>query len=290
MRHIWRKEKLVRRVMELWRKDRISGLFLTSGVFRDPEEVAEKQIEIAKMLRAEGFSGYINLRLMPGTPRYLVEEACRVADRVGVNIEAATPAVFYEIAPDKGDYWRDIFSVLSIASKIHRERNVLRAGVATQLIIGIGNSDTEVLKLTELLVKKYRLTRVFYSPFEPIPDTPLENLPRCPHRRVKMLNQAFYLLRDYGFTLRDLEVLLDDKGMLRNFGNLKEAYALENRWYYPVDLRSASFMELLRVPGIGPRVARIILYLRERGKLNRESLVKNIGLKRYKKAMKYSTL
>ncbi len=287
-RSFWRIEKLVGRVLELWRRGRISGFFLSSSVFKDPENVVKKQIEIAKMLRVRGFSGYINLRLMPGTPRYLVEEACRVADRVGVNVEAATPDVFYEIAPDKGSYRNDILRVLNIASKICREKGFLRAGVATQLIVGVGNTDFEILKLTEFLVRKYGLARVFYSPFEPIPDTPLETLNPCPLERAKRLNQAFYLLRDYGFTLKDLEMLLDDRGMLRDFKNLKEAYARENREAYPIDLNSASYRELLKIPGVGPKTARTILSLREQKRLNQETLVKIVGLKRFREIARYA--
>lgn len=289
-RTFWNAKKLVNRVLELWKKGKISGFFLSSSVFRDPEDVVEKEIEVAMMLRARGFTGYINLRLMPGTPRHLVEDACRVADRVGVNIEAATPDVFYEIAPDKGSYKHDILRVLKIASRMCREKKLLRAGVATQLIVGVGNTDFEVLKLTEFLVKRYGLARVFYSPFEPIPETPLENLPPCSSRRARLLYQAFYLIQDYGFTLKDLKVLLDGEGKLKNFNNLKEGYAREHKDLYPVDLNNASYNELLKVPGIGPRIAKKILALRIEKRLDRDILIRNIGLKRFRKISRYATI
>ncbi|RLE66777.1 MAG: radical SAM protein [Thermoprotei archaeon] len=289
-RSFWKIEKLVDKVLELWKRGRISGFFLSSSVFKDPEDVVEKEIEVAKMLRTRGFTGYINLRLMPGTPRYLIEEACRVADRVGVNVEAATPDVFYEIAPDKGSYKYDILRILKIASKIGREKGLLKAGVATQLIVGVGNTDFEILKLTEFLVKKHKLARVFYSPFEPIPDTPLEKLLPCSSKRVRRLYQAFYLIRDYGFTLKDFELLLDDSNMLKDFKNLKEEYAREHKNLYPVDLNSASYEELLKIPGVGPRTAKKILFLRNRARLNRDILVKIVGLKRFKEITKYISI
>ncbi len=289
-RTFWNVEKLVNRVLELWRRGKISGFFLSSSVFGDPEDVVEKEIKVARMLRAKGFTGYINLRLMPGTPRHLVEDACRVADRVGVNVEAATPDVFYEIAPDKGSYKHDILRVLRIATKMGNEKKRLSAGVASQLIVGVGNTDFEVLKLTEILVKKYGLARVFYSPFEPISETPLENLPPCSSRRARLLYQAFYLIRDYGFTLKDLEVLLDDRGMLRSFNDLKEGYAREHRDLYPIDLNNAPYNELLKVPGIGPRIAKKILALRVESRLDQEVLIKNIGLKRFRKISKYAII
>ncbi|OYT26954.1 MAG: radical SAM protein [Thermofilum sp. ex4484_82] len=293
IRTAWKTEKLVNNVLKLWKMGRIEGFFLSSSVFKDPESVVEKQLEIVKNLRMKGFKGYINLRLMPGTPKYLIEEASSYVDRLGVNIEAATPSVFYEIAPDKGSYKNDILKVLDIASRIRKEKindGILKAGIATQIIVGVGNDDLEILKTTEFLLKKYKLTRVFYSPFEPIPNTPLENHKPCSIDRVRRLYQAFYLMRDYNFSFEEFKVLINNKRMFLPYKNLKKAYATINREFYPIDLRTADYSELLKVPGIGPRTAKRIIWIRENGRLNIEELAKYTGLKRLKEILKYAVL
>jgi len=98
----WEPEELAHVAMNLWRNGRIRGVFLSSSVDRDPDHATYLVVETARILREEGFSGYIHLRLMPGCSRYLIEEAARLADRIGLNLEAPSEDIFDEICPDKG--------------------------------------------------------------------------------------------------------------------------------------------------------------------------------------------
>lgn len=286
----WNPERLVRVTLELWKRGVIKGFFLSSGMFGDPERVVELQVEVARRLRERGYTGYINLRLMPGTPRWLVWEAAEIADRIGVNLESLSRDVFYDIAPDKGDYLGDLLDVLreaAAARDVLRREGALRAGIATQVIVGLGETDREVIEGTFSLLREVRPARVYYSPFTPVPDTPLEGHPPCSRARARRLYQAFFLMRDYGFTPEDFECLLDDGDMLASVDDLKEAYAKANRDEYPVDLNSASLKEMLRVPGIGPRIARELLRIRSERRVRPEDVRRLAGPARARKILRY---
>lgn len=283
-------EKLAKTIYALWRRRVIDGAMISSAVYSDPEQVVEEEIETATILKKLGYRGFIHLRLMPGTPRYLVWEAAKVADRIGVNIESPEKAIFYDIAPDKGSYRNDILRVLEECYRVWRRlrrEGFLKSGVVTQMIVGLGETDSKVLEITYRFLKDFKLARVYYSPFEPIENTPLENHPACPVSRARRLYQAFFLMRDYSFTFRDLEVLLNDNGMLPSVDDLKLEYAKRNPQDFPVDVNCAEYWELIKVPGIGPKSAKRILELREEKKITLEDLRKILGAYRFKKAIKY---
>ncbi|HDH07074.1 MAG TPA: radical SAM protein [Thermoproteales archaeon] len=277
----WNSEKLVKTFLTLYRKGRVEGFFLSSGVFRDHEEVVEKEVEVATKLKERGFKGYISLRLMPGTPSWLIKETSKVADRTGVNIEAPLPEIFYEIAPDKGSYRNDILKVLDKASRIQP-----KSGVVTQMIIGLGETDRDVLYTTYRLLKDFKLRRVYYSPFKPVKDTPLENVKPCPSYRSKLLYQAFFLLRDYVFELKDLVSILDDNEMLPKTDDLKTYLA--KKVDLKVDLDSASLKDILKIPGIGLKTAKAIIKLRDNGlQITPYVLKRLLGVSRFKKVVNF---
>ena len=285
-RKIWDREKLVNIAIELWKTGVIDGVFITSALFKDPDTTVEMELEVVEELRRRGFKGYIHLRLMPGTSRSLLIRAVEIADRAGINIEAPTRYEFEDIAPDKGDWYRDIINKLSYMAQIAKHRNALRAGVDTQVIVGFGDdTDLEHLKIAEMLFRM-GVRRVYFSPFIPIKDTPLENKAPAPKWRCYRLFQAAELIRNYGFRVKELEDILV-KDMLPN-KDPKELYAEVNKEFFPVDLTTATYNELIRVPGIGPRTAKKILKLRNEHKLNKESLLRILG-RRYRKAIKYIT-
>ena len=289
-RENWDIEKLVEITLRLWKKGLIEGLFLSSSVYSDPEVVVENEVETARLLRERGFKGYIHLRLMPGTPKYLVWEATEVADRIGVNLESMDPSVFYEIAPDKGDYKLDLLDVLKECYNTWRELRVdgvLRAGIDTQVIVGVGETDESTIRATYELISKLKLRRIYYSPFEPIPGTPLERNPPCPQHRATLLYQVFFLFRDYGFKLEEVLSLLDERGMLPPVRDIKKEYAKRNSELYPIDLHSATKRDLLRVPGIGPKLAEKIIDLRKERRLSKNALIEVLGLKRARSVVKY---
>jgi len=289
-RHKFSPEKLAKFVYYLWLRGKIDGVMISSGVFTDPEIVVEEEIEAARLLRKMGFRGFIHLRLMPGTPKYLVWEAARIADRIGVNIESPDKTVFYEIAPDKGSYRNDLMKVLENcyrAWRTLRREGFLKSGIVTQMIVGLGESDLRALETTEYLIRNFKLRRVYYSPFEPIKNTPLEDHSPCPVSRARRLYQVFFLLKDYGFMLRELKYLFDENDMLPAVRDIKFEYAKRVLGYRSIDLNSASFNELVKVPGIGPVSAKRILRLREQKRIDFIDLRKILGPSRFKKAAKF---
>jgi len=291
-RERWEPGKLARAFMAAYQMGVVGGLFISSGLYGDPERVSSDIIEEARKVRRLGFRGYIALRLMPGTPLWLVREALEVADRVGVNLEAPTSSAFSDIAPSKGSWSLDVLRPLLYAARI--------AGdpwrVSTQLVVGAaGESDEEHLILASRLVEE-GVGVVYYSPYTPIPGTPLaRRRPPTPYWRVRRLHEALRLMRDCRYKLEWILDVLDDEGMLpaprKPSETLKEAIASKHPEWYPVDLATAGVSELLRVPGIGPRTAREFLEVREKAGLRMalNLLKRRVGRGRLRKVRMYTT-
>ena len=299
LRTAWNPQKLAEITMHLWSQGKIRGLFLSSSVAKDPDHVTEKQLEVLNNLRSMGYSGYIHLRIMPGTSRHFIREAVRLADRVGVNLEAPNSDIFDELCPDKGGFKEAILKrldwiieeVISLKRKGEvkgRKFGFSRAGIDTQLIVGaVEDNDLQHIRTTEWLYKKLGLRRVYYSGFEPIPQTPLEKRPACPPWREYRLYQASFLIRDYGITSKELETILNDKGFLPNM-DPKRVLAKINPEIFPVDLNTASFHEIVRIPHIGPTTAKKILEARKTKPIKYSSdLEKILGPHLTRKVLQY---
>ena len=286
-RTAWRPDKLVRVFLQAYREGLVKGLFLSSALYGDPERVSSDIIEVAERLRRAGYRGYIHLRLMPGTPSSLIRRALELADRVGINLEAPSPSAFQEIAPSKGSWSLDIYSKLLYATRIARDSK----RVDTQLVLGAsGESDEEVLRLVETLVAR-GIGIIHFSPYTPVPGTPLAEKRRAtPLWRAHQLYEALVLIRDYSFTLRDIEPALTEHGFLPPLRTrLKEHIAQLHPEWFPVDPLAASRRELVRVPGIGPATANEIIRARSKGRLSLELLRKLLG-PRWRKAQRYLDL
>jgi predicted DNA-binding helix-hairpin-helix protein len=273
--------------MQLWKEGKIKGLFLSSSVSRDPDYITEMQLEVLRVLRKTGYSGYIHLRIMPGTSFHFIREAVELADRVGVNLEAPNKDIFGELCPDKGGFKEAIVKRLAwIVREVQRARRVAqkptcgfgKAGVDTQMIVGaVDDNDWQYLQVTEWLYKKQGLKRVYYSGFEPITHTPLEKRQPCPPWREYRLYQCSFLLRDYGFKTDHLAQIVNDEGFLPNI-DPKLAFAKANPDMFPIDLNTASYHEILRIPQIEPVTARRIMKVRENTKIrNSVDLERIIG-------------
>ncbi len=279
-RESWRPEELANITMRLWEEGEITGLFLSSTVNKDPDITVEKQLETLRILRSMGYTGYIHLRLMPGFSRHYVAEAVELADRLGVNLEAPNKEIFSELCPSKGGFKESVLKrlewIINEVRKVSKMRLFYpfgfgRSGVDTQLIVGaISDNDQQYLKIVDYLYKKMHLTRVYFSGFEPVKETPLEARPPCPPYREYRLYQASFLLRDYGFKYEELERILNDDGFLPNV-DPKVALAKMNRDNFPLDLNVASYFEILRIPGIGPVTAKKIISIREQNRIERFS-------------------
>lgn len=266
----WSVGELAKVAAKLYAEGRIRGIFLSSSVDADPDEVVMREVEVVREARKLGFKGYVHLRLMPGTSRWAIREAASVADRIGINLEAPTDEDFSEMCPDKGDFDNDLFKRLRWAVE-EAERFRCRAGVDTQLVVGaVGETDWSHIKITYELYRGFGLRRVYYSGFEPIPGTPYEGRKPCASWREHRLYQVSYLIRDYGFTLEELSDVVDDEGFLWN-EDPKLVYVKKHPDLFPIDLNEASLEEIMRIPKIGPVRARRILRLREERTIRRPS-------------------
>ena len=271
--------------ISFYRRNYIEGLFLSSGVLRSPDYTTELMIKALRILREEyRFNGYIHAKAIPGTAPELVEQLGFLADRLSVNIELPSEAGLRTLAPDKTK--QAILSPMrqiQVRGKPSKEELVkyrhapkfAPAGQSTQLIVGAtADSDFHILRLTQGLYDRYRLKRVFYSAYVPVVEHAL--LPskdvKPPLLREHRLYQADWLLRFYGFRA---EELLDEQHP--DFNPLvdpKCSWALAHLDFFPVEVNTADYEALLRVPGIGVTSARRILTARRAGKLRIEDLQK----------------
>lgn len=231
----------------------VDGLFLSSGVFPDPDTAMEQVLETARILRAKlMFRGYIHLKVMPGSSYEHVRQAVELADRVSINLEFPSRDGCSEVAPSK-DYDIDIMKRIGWVRELIG-RNSKKVSQTTQFIVGAcEETDTDILRRVNQMYEEFDMKRCFFSAFAPVKQTPLEDKAAVPVAREHRLYQAEHLLRLYNFKLGEL--VFADAGNLRTDMDPKMAVALENRDMFPVDVNQASYEELLRVPGIGPKSA-----------------------------------
>lgn len=276
-------EDLAKGFIELYQKGRVRGLFLSSGIFVHPELTMEKMIDTVSILRKKyGYRGYVHLKLMPGVSQQTLEEAVKLADRVSINIEAPNEDRLKSIAKGKS-LRKDIIPRITEVSRILE--NFPKKDQITQVMVGVtGESDEELLRSSEYLYRKLRLKRVYYSAFFPVRGTPLEDRPPESKRREYRLYQADFLIRDYGFSWRELPF---EGGMLPD-RDLKEVWAEKNIHLFPVELNTADYGLLIRVPGIGKKTAKEIIRRRKEGTLRSPADLK--GLRNLKKILRYVTL
>ena len=284
--------ELAELTVQFYRRNYIEGLFLSSGVLRDPDYTTLRMIETLRLLRREfAFNGYIHAKAIPGTSPELVQQLGYLADRLSVNIELPSQKGLAALAPDKSK--AAILAPMRLIEAQGRQNKeelvkyrhapaFAPAGQSTQLIVGATeDSDRHILHLTESLYDRYRLKRVFYSAYVPVVENPL--LPalhtKPPLLREHRLYQADWLLRFYGFRADErldaqhpnFDPMLDPKCY----------WAITHPEQFPVEIMTADLGRLLRVPGIGPTGARRILSARRTGLLHFDDLKKmGIVLKR----------
>ncbi len=287
-------KELVEITIGFYRRNYIEGLFLSSGVLRSPDYTMERMVRVAKELRMQHrFNGYIHLKAIPGASDEQIREAGFYADRLSVNMEIATEQNLKYLAPEK-EHKRMIAPMTAIQNKIienKSERKKFRriprftpAGQSSQLIIGATNeSDMDILNLSSDLYLSKGLKRVYYSGYLPLntSDSRLPVLKEPPLKRENRLYQADWLFRFYHFSIDEivntkhpnLDLLLDPK----------ISYALRNPSIFPIDINTADYEQILRVPGIGPKSAQLIVSGRMYRKLNFGHLKKmGVVLKRAK--------
>lgn len=288
-------EELVRLTIGFYRRNYIEGLFLSSGIFADPDIVMGRLIEVAKTLRErERFGGYIHLKAIPGCGNKLIEKAGLYADRLSANIELPTASSLARLAPQKSG--AEILGAMRFMSQTEaaskEDRNRFRgrrgapppfapAGQSTQLVVGASpDDDKTIVRLAAALYGRLGLRRVYYSAFIPVPADPrLPVLRSPPLLREHRLYQADWLLRFYGY--KPEEILGEGESNLPTDIDPKTSWALRHPEFFPVDVDKVEYYELLRVPGIGVTGAGRIISTRRESRLRPEDLPRmGIAMKR----------
>ena len=280
--------ELVNLTIEFYRRNYIEGLFLSSGVVRNPEYTMERLVKVVKDLRqVYRFNGYIHLKSIPGASQELVNEAGLYADRMSVNIEIPNEQSLQLLAPEKD--FQSVFTpmryiqqgMLQSAEERKKYRHAphfVPAGQSTQMIVGAtSDSDKDILHLTSALYKRPSMKRVYYSGFVPVNgyDNRLPALKQPPLVRENRLYQADWLLRFYNFKVD--EIVDDSYPDLDLEIDPKLAWALRHPEAFPVDINRADYEMLLRVPGLGVKSAKMILTARRYSRLGTSHL-KQIGV------------
>lgn len=274
--------EVVQLTLDFYRRNYIEGLFLSSGIIRNPDYTMEQVVAVARTLRIDHqFRGYIHLKTIPEASSALIEDAGRWADRISINIELPTAVALEQLAPQK-NFERTENAMGGIGDRIVQSKAERResrkapafapAGQSTQMIVGATDTpDAVILQQASTLYAKQKLRRVYYSAFSPIPDAS-SKLPLVapPLVREHRLYQADWLVRFYGFKAEELtpasapnlDLAIDPK----------LAWALRHRASFPVDLNKAPRDLLLRVPGLGTKSVDRIVRVRRWHKLRLDDL------------------
>ena len=277
--------EVVELTMEFYRRNYIEGLFLSSGVVRNPDYTMERIVRIAKDLRTvHRFNGYIHLKSIPGAGRELVSQAGLYADRLSVNIEIPTDNNLRLLAPEK-DHQSIYKPMLYIQQGVQAsidERKTLRyaprfapAGQSTQMIVGASDeSDQQILTLATSLYRRPSMKRVYYSGYIPVntADSRLPALKQAPLVRENRLYQADWLMRFYEFEAGEIADAASPN--LDLDVDPKLAWAIRHPEVFPVDVNKADYHMLLRVPGIVVKSAGMIVVARKASRITSAVLTK----------------
>lgn len=279
--------------MEFYRRNYIEGLFLSSGILKNPNYTMELiYAALYKLRHVCNFQGYIHVKAIPGADPILIQKVGFLADRMSVNLELPTAESLRLLAPHKSR--KNILAPMRLVqekSKENRQELTLYksaprfvpAGQSTQMIIGASpETDYQILRVAESLYQKFGLKRVFCSAFVAVNEDkalPARTSDGPPLLREHRLYQADWLLRYYKFEANEL---LNEKNPNFNiFLDPKCNWALNHLEYFPVEVNRASYDVLLRVPGIGYKSAGRIVKARRFGSLGFEDLRKmGVVLKR----------
>ncbi|MDR1746456.1 MAG: putative DNA modification/repair radical SAM protein [Tannerella sp.] len=280
--------ELVELTIEFYRRNYIEGLFLSSGVVRNPDYTMERMVRVVKDLRTmHRFNGYIHLKSIPGCSRELVTEGGLYADRMSVNLEIPSEQNLTLLAPEKN--FQNVFTPMRYIQqgmlqsledrrKFRHAPRFVPAGQSTQMIVGATpENDRDILRVSSALYRRPSMKRVYYSGYIPVNayDKRLPALPQAPLVRENRLYQADWLMRFYGF---DAEEIANDLHPDLDLDiDPKLSWALRHPEFFPIDVNTADYQLLLRVPGIGVKSAKLIVASRRFGHFTSAQL-KKIGV------------
>ena len=267
-------EEIVDLTINFYRRNYIEGLFLSSGVFKDPNTTMERLVRVAKKLRLEErFNGYIHLKTIPGASDELIKEAGLYADRLSINLEIPTKEGLKLLAPEKDhkqmlsnvEFVKNELAINTIEKQKYKHApKFAPAGQTTQMIIGATNeTDQKIIHVADYMYQKLSLKRVYYSGYVPVlQDSRLPSLQsQVPVVRENRLYQADWLMRYYGFAPN--EIVDERQPFLDLEIDPKLAWALRNSHLFPIDINQAPREMLLRIPGVGVRSVQKILMARK---------------------------
>ena len=278
--------------MGFYRRNYIEGLFLSSAVYRNPSYTMELIYETVLRLRTVyHFHGYIHVKAIPGADPQLIQQTGFLVDRMSCNLELPTAEGLRSLAPNKPRRqllkpMRQIQQQITVSKHevaLYRHAQpFVPAGQSTQMIIGAtGESDYQIMSVSEALYGRFKMKRVFYSAYVGVNED--SRLPAVgtmpPLLREHRLYQADWLIRFYGFKAAEL---LSKRQ--QNFNLLLDPkcdWAVRHLETFPVEVMTADYYQLLRVPGLGVNSARRICRARRYGGLRFEDLKKmGVVLKR----------
>ena len=283
-------EELSELCIDFYRRNYIEGLFLSSGIIKSPDYTAELLLKTLQLLRFKyGFNGYIHVKGIPGASERLIREIGFLADRMSVNIELPSEKGLKLLAPQKTKesvlspmklIKETISEVKEASLTAKHKQHFVPAGQSTQMIIGAtGDSDHHILTLSQALYNKYSLKRVYFSAYIPVGNHPAlpKDIPP-PLLREHRLYQADWLMRFYGFEASEI---LEEGESFDPLLDPKCNWAMKNIHLFPVEINTAPYEMLLRVPGIGVVCAKRIYRARKVCSLDFEDLKKlRVVLKR----------
>lgn len=281
-------DEVVELTMNFYRRNYIEGLFLSSGIFKNADFTMERLLRVVKKLRLEeNYNGYIHLKTIPGASDELITEAGLYADRMSINLEMPTEVGLKLLAPEKShdDVVKPLAFVKNQIVQFKEEKKLIKsvpkfvpAGQSTQMVIGATpETDKDIMYTAAKFYKSFSLKRVYYSGYIPISND--SRMPvlgtQPPLLRENRLYQTDWLMRFYGFDVQEL--LNDANPHLDTDIDPKLSWALRNLHLFPIDINTADYQMILRVPGIGVGSAQKIVQARKFGKLYTYQL-KKIGI------------
>lgn len=267
----------------------VDGLFLSSGIIKGGATTQDKLLDTVAIIRQKyRYQGYIHLKIMPGAEYDQLHRAMQLADRVSINLEGPTEARLEALAPKK-NLNHELLVQLQNAHQIKQNDPRIRASVVTQFVVGaVGDTDLELLSLSDRLYNQLGLARTYYSGFHPISGTPFESLTATNPQREFRLYQSSFLLRDYGWDVEELPFV--DNGNLRLDVDPKIAWAELHLRHTPIDIMRADRLQLLRIPGIGTKTAESIIKARKQRNLYDMGQLARLGVRTPEKIIPYILL
>jgi predicted DNA-binding helix-hairpin-helix protein len=258
------------------------GVFLSSGIVNGGIPTQDRIIATAEILRQRyHYSHYIHLKIMPGAEKDQIFRAMQLADRVSINLEGPNETSLNKLAPRKV-FLDQLLRPLKIIEQIRQSHPAHLAwkgywpSSCTQFVVGaVDETDLDLLQTTDNLRTHFKISRAYFSSFSPVLDTPFENLPPSNVWRMNRLYQAFYLLRDYQFSLEDIQ--FSGTGHLDLKKDPKLAWAEEHLEHQPIEVNTADYEQLIKIPGIGPQMAHKIILSRRYDKIRDISDLRKFG-------------